>query len=82
MASGKAAAARVRGGFVVALPYTELLNADSTPKPAAGRWKRIDQAGEPRWAAGILFADVPAEAAVNHYMFRLMGWPDVKVWVN
>ena len=82
LASGKAAAARVPNGPVVALPYTELLNADSTPKPAAGLWKRIDQAGVPRWPAGILFADVPAEAAVNHYLFRLMGWPDVKVWMN
>ena len=67
---------------MVALPYTELLNADSTPELAAGLWKRIDQAGVPRWAAGILFADVPAETAVNHHLFRLMGWPDVKVWLN
>jgi len=67
---------------VVALPYTELLNADGTPKTAADLWKRIAQAGVPRHAEVILFADDPAEAAVNYYLFRLMGWPDVKVWVN
>ena len=42
----------------------------------------ISQAGIPRHAEVILFADDPAEAAVNYYLFRLMGWPDVKVWVN
>jgi len=24
----------------------------------------------------------PTEAVVNYRLFRLMGWPDVKVWVN
>lgn len=82
VASGKAAAARVPAGLVVALPYTELLNAHSTPKPAAELCKRINQAGVPRQAEAILFADDPAEAAVNYDLFRPMGWPDVKVWVN
>jgi len=82
VASGKAAAARVPAGRMVALPYTELLNADGTPKAAADLWNRITRAGVPRHAEVILFADDPAEAAVNYYLFRLMGWPDVKVWVN
>lgn len=34
--------------------------------------------------AGVVIGDpqAPAEAAVNYCLFRLMGWPDVKVWVN
>lgn len=82
VASSKAAPTRTPDGKVVRLPYTELLNADGTPKAAKVLWKLITQAGVPRHAEVILFADDPAEAAVNYYVFRLMGWPDVKVWVN
>jgi thiosulfate/3-mercaptopyruvate sulfurtransferase len=82
VASGKAPPARAPEGQVVQLPYTELLNADGTPKPAKELWKLITQAGVPRHAEVILFADDPAEAAVNYYVFRLMGWPDIKVWAN
>jgi 3-mercaptopyruvate sulfurtransferase SseA len=82
VASGKAPPARTPEGQVVQLPYTQLLNADGTPKAAKELWTLITQAGVPRHAELILFADDPAEAAVNYYVFRLMGWPDVKVWVN
>ena len=82
VASGKSAAARTPEGKLVRLPYTNLLNADATPKDAKELWKLISQAGVPRHAEVILFADDPAEAAVNYYVFRLMGWPDVKVWAN
>ncbi len=80
--AGKAPAARQPDGKVLRLPYTELLNADGTPKAAKDLWKIISQAGVPRHAELILFADDVAEAAVNYYLFRLMGWPDVKVWTN
>lgn len=82
VASGKAPSAHTPKGRVVQLPYTELLNADGSPKAAKELWKLITQAGVPRHAELILFADDPAEAAVNYYVFRLMGWPDVKVWAN
>jgi 3-mercaptopyruvate sulfurtransferase SseA len=82
VASGRAAPARTPAGKVVMLPYTELLNADGTPKEARQLWKLITQAGVPRHAEIIFFADDPAEAAVNYYVFRLMGWPDIKVWAN
>jgi len=82
VASGKAAPVRTPEGQVVQLPYTELLNADGTPKAAKELWKLITNAGVPRHAEVILFADDPAEAAINYYVFRLMGWPDVKVWAN
>ncbi len=80
--AGKGPAARKPEGRVLRLPYTELLNADGAPKPAKELWKLISQAGVPRHAELIVFADDVAEAAVNYYLFRLMGWPDVKVWVN
>lgn len=89
VASGRAAsnAAAVnppegRQARLVRLPYTEMLNGDGTPKPAGALWKLINEAGVPRQAELVLFADDPAEAAVNYYIFRLMGWPDVKVWVK
>ena len=82
VASGKAPPARKPEGKVVQLAYTELLNADGTPKAAKELWKIISQAGVPRHAELVFFADDPAEAAVNYYMFRLMGWPDIKVWAN
>ncbi len=82
VASGKAPSARTPEGRVVQLRYTELLNADGTPKAAKELWKLITKAGVPRHAEVILFADDPAEAAINYYVFRLMGWPDVKVWAS
>ena len=36
--------------------------------------------GVPRYAELVVFADAPGEAAVNYVLFRLMGFPDVKVW--
>jgi len=82
LASGKAAPARVPDGKLVHLPYTDMLNADGTPKSARELWTLIAKAGVLRHAEVVLFADDPAEAAVNYHVFRLMGWPDVKVRVN
>jgi thiosulfate/3-mercaptopyruvate sulfurtransferase len=82
VASGKAAPSRKPDGPVLRLPYTELLNADGTPKAANELWKIISKSGVPRHAELILFADDPAEAAINYYVFKLMGWPDIKVWAN
>ena len=82
ISSGKTPSSRTPGGKVIWLPYSEMLNPDGTPKAAKEIWKLINNAGVPRMAEVILFADDAAEAAVNYYIFRLMGWPDVKVWVN
>ena len=81
ISSGKATAARTPEGRVVHLPYNEMLNGDGTPKAAKDLWTLINKAGVPRHAEIIVFADDVAEAAVNYYIFRLMGWPDVKVWM-
>jgi len=82
IAAGKGTATRQPQGTVLQLPYTELLNADGTPKPAKDLWARITAAGVPRYAELVFFADDPAEAAVNYVVFKLMGWPDIKVLLN
>jgi thiosulfate/3-mercaptopyruvate sulfurtransferase len=71
---------RAPEGRVVHLPYTRLLNADGKPKPAPEIWKTLEQAGVPRYAELLVLADAPGEAAVGYVLFKLMGWPDVKVW--
>lgn len=87
VAAGKAVPGRTPPGTPEAtlcrLPYTDLLNAERTPKPAKDLWKLFSDAGIPRHAELVFFADDPAEAAVNYVIFKLMGWPDikVKVWV-
>jgi thiosulfate/3-mercaptopyruvate sulfurtransferase len=80
VSAGKDASARRPVGPVLRLPYTALLDADGTPKPAKDLWALITAAGVPRFAELVFFADDPAEAAVNYYVFKLMGWPDIKVW--
>lgn len=85
VASGKTPLANASGapdGKVIHLPYTDLLNADGTPKAAKDLWNIFAKAGVPRYAEIITIADEPGEAAVNYFIFRLMGFPDVKVMVG
>jgi len=79
VASGKTPPARMPSGTVRRLPYTDLLQADGSPKRAADLWKLFSDAGIPRHAELVFFADDPAEAAVSYVVFKLMGWPDIKV---
>jgi len=81
VAAGQAAPARKPEGTWVHLPHTALLNANGTPKTAQDLWPLIHKAGVPRHAEVVFYADDPGDAAINYYVFRLMGWPDVKVWV-
>jgi len=69
-------------GTLVHLPYTALLNADRTPKPAKDLWSLLSKAGVPRYAEIVCIADKPGEAAAMYYLLRLMGYPDVKVQVG
>ncbi len=82
IASGKNIPAKVPEGSVVHLPYTDLLNTDGTAKTANDIWGILAKAGIPRYAELISFSDNPGEAAVNYFMLKLMGYPDVKVLVN
>lgn len=80
IASGKTVPAKAVDGKVVHVPYTELLNADGSPKPAKDIWSIIAKAGVPRYAEIVCFSDDPGEAAVNYYILKLMGFPDIKVY--
>lgn len=82
IASGKKPPTKAPDGKVVHVPYTELLNADGTPKAAKDIWNILVKAGVPRYAEIICFSDDPGEAAVNYFILKLMGYPDVKVLVS
>ncbi|TAN53155.1 MAG: hypothetical protein EPN19_09815 [Betaproteobacteria bacterium] len=81
IASGKSLPAKVPDGKVIHVPYTELLNANGTPKAAKDIWSALVKAGVPRYAEIISFSDDPGEAAANYFVLKLMGYPDVKVLV-
>ena len=81
IASGKNVPAKTQEGKVVHVPYTELLNADGTPKAAKDIWNILGKAGVPRYAELVCFSDDPGEAAVNYFILKLMGYPDIKVLV-
>ncbi len=79
IASGTDVPAKVPDGRVVHVAYTDLLNADGTPKAAKDIWTVLSKAGVPRYAELICFSDDPGEASVNYFILKLMGFPDVKV---
>ena len=81
IASGKNMPAKAQDGTVVHVPYTDLLNADGTPKAAKDIWNILVKAGVPRYAELVCFSDDPGEAAVNYIILKLMGYPDAKVLV-
>ena len=81
IASGKSLPAKGLDGKVIHVPYTDLLNADGTPKAAKDIWNALVKAGVPRYAEIISFSDDPGEAAANYFILKLMGYPDVKVLV-
>jgi thiosulfate/3-mercaptopyruvate sulfurtransferase len=77
VASGATLPANPPAGKVVHLPAAQLVNADGTPKSAAAIWALLAKAGVPRDAALVTIADDPADAALNYYVLRLMGFPQV-----
>ena len=79
IASGKDMPAKSQDGKVVHVPYTDLLNADGTPKAAKDIWEILTKAGVPRYAELVTFSDDPGEAAVNYFILKLMGYPDIKM---
>lgn len=66
-------------GRVLHLPYAQFVGADGRPKAAKDIWLTLNKAGLPRYAEVVVFADSLGEAAVNYFIFRLMGFADVKV---
>ncbi len=81
IASGKSLPTKVPDGKVIHVPYTELLNANGTPRAAKDIWDNLVKAGVPRYAELISISDNPGEAAANYFILKLMGYPDVKVLV-
>jgi len=81
VASGANLPARALDGKVVHVPYTDLLNPDGTPKTAKDIWTVLVKAGVTRYAELVCFSDDPGEAAVNYFILKLMGYPDIKVLV-
>jgi len=82
IASGKEVPDITRDGKVIHIPYTDLVNIDGTPKAAKDIWNILDKAGVSRYAELICYSDDPGEAAVNYFILKLMGYPDIKVLVN
>jgi thiosulfate/3-mercaptopyruvate sulfurtransferase len=82
IASGKNVPSKSLGGKVVHVAYTDLLNADGTPKPAKDIWSVLAKAGVSRYAELVCFSDDPGEAAVNYFILKLMGFPDVRVLIG
>ena len=81
IASGKNLPTQAQDGKMIQVPYTELLNADGTPKAAKDIWSILSKAGVPRYAQLVFVSDDPGEAAVNYFIFRLMGFPDLRIYV-
>lgn len=82
IASGNDIPVKTMDGKVIHLPYTDLINSNGTPKAAKDIWSILDKAGVSRYAELICFSDDPGEAAVNYFILKLMGYPDIKVFVN
>ncbi len=82
IASGKNLPTQAQDGKMVQVPYTDLLNADGTPKAAKDIWRIVSQAGVPRYAQLVFVSDNPGEAAVNYFIFKLMGYPDLRIYVS
>ncbi len=81
IASGKSLPAKVPDGNVIHVPYTDLLNANGTPKAAKDIWATLVKSGVPRYAEIVSISDDPGEAAANYFILKMMGYPDVKVLV-
>ncbi len=82
IASGEKVSPKKVDGKVIHVPYTSLLNADGTPKSAKEIWNIITNAGISRYAELVCCSDEPGEAAINYFILKLMGFPDVKMLVS
>lgn len=80
-ASARAPASAPEGTKPAHLPYTDLINADGSPKPAKDLWNLLAKAGVPRYGEIIVFSDQVGEAAATVFVLRLMGLAGAKVWL-
>jgi 3-mercaptopyruvate sulfurtransferase SseA len=64
---------------VIHLPASRLIDDDGSVKPAPELWATISKAGVPRHAQLVFMADDVGEAAMNYYVFQLMGYTNLRV---
>jgi 3-mercaptopyruvate sulfurtransferase SseA len=79
IASGAALPTEAPPGTVIHLPASRLVNDDGSVKPAAELWAAISKAAVPRHAQLVFVADDIGEAAMNYYVFQLMGYTNLRV---
>ena len=79
IASGAALPTAALPGPVIHLPSSGLVNDDGSVKPAADLWSAISKAGVKRHAQLVFVADDVGEAAMNYYVFQLMGYTNLRV---
>jgi thiosulfate/3-mercaptopyruvate sulfurtransferase len=79
IASGAALPSEALPGTVIHLPASRLVNDDGSVKPAPELWAAISKAGVPRHAQLVFVADDVGEAAMNYYVFQLMGYTNLRV---
>ncbi len=81
LASGKKRPDSVFDAHVLHVPSADLLKPDGTPKAAKDLWTTFVKAGVSRYAELVCFSEDPGEAAVTYFILKLMGYPDVTVWM-
>ncbi|HCY75435.1 MAG TPA: hypothetical protein DHV28_05900 [Ignavibacteriales bacterium] len=81
ISSGEDMPVHTSNNKVIHLHYTEFLNDDGSIKAAKDIWNILDTAGVPRYAELFCISDDPGEAAVNFFILKMMGFPDIKVLV-
>jgi 3-mercaptopyruvate sulfurtransferase SseA len=64
------------------IPVSGYLNPDGTPKSASEIWNILSAAGVPRYAEIVCSSNDPAEASLAYFVFKLMGYPDIKLLLN
>jgi 3-mercaptopyruvate sulfurtransferase SseA len=79
IASGAALPTAAPTGAIIHLPASRLVNDDGSVKPAAELWAAISKAAVPRHAQLVFVADDVGEAAMNYYVFQLMGYTNLRV---
>ena len=82
IASGAALPTDAPPGTVIHLPASRLVNDDGSVKPAPELWAAISKAAVPRHAQLVFVDDDVGEAAMNYYVFQLMGYPNLRVLVR
>jgi len=79
IASGSKLPTDALPGPIIHLPSAKFVNDDGSVKPAADLWVAISKAGVPRHAQLVFVADDVGEAAMNYYVFQLMGYTNLRV---